>query len=157
MKVDIYIASDDAKPGRADRWIGYLIKAEEGKGYVIRADLLEATSYRAILIAMVAALDRFVRPADITFHLEREWVIGKLIRPVEDGKEKPSVLEGWQENGWKTKRKTTVENKDAWQRLYNKLRVFEHSGAVFSYNKLGKDDPNRDRILFEIERQRKEV
>lgn len=155
MRVDVYVASDDHQPKERERWTGYMVKA--GDKYIVEASNVWATTYKAILITMVLALDRFVRPADITFHLENQWVIGKLIRPMVGGEEKPSVLDNWQENGWKTKRGTKVQNKDDWQRLYNKLRVFENSGAVFSYELLEQEDRNRHRILYEINRQRKEV
>lgn len=153
MKVDIYIASDTQKPKRQDRWIGYLIQAEGlgQRGERIGTSLIEATSFRAILLAMVETLDRFTRPAEITMHIESEWIIGNIKRlPQKDGDPR-SVLEMWQENGWKTARGTEVKNRQEWQRLYNKLRVFEHSGATFAFEKLEKDDKKRIRILRAIE------
>ena len=153
MKVDIYIASDSQKPKRQDRWVGYLIQAEGlgERGERVGVSLIEATSYRAILLAMVETLDRFTRPADITMHIESEWIIGNVRRlPQKEGDPK-STLETWQESGWKTTRGTEVKNKKEWQRLYNKLRVFEHSGAAFTFEKLDKDDKKRKKILSFIE------
>lgn len=154
MKVNIYIANNDKQPGRKDRWIGYLIQAEGygGKGELIDVRPVEATAYRAIIMTIVAALDRFTRPAEITLHVEKDWIIGKLIRPVVNGEKKISTLEEWQANGWRTTRGTEVKNKDDWQRLYNKLRVFEHAGAEFRFVKLNEDDKSRDKILWAIEK-----
>lgn len=107
-------------------------------------------------MTIVEALDRFTRPAEITIHIDCDWILGKLIRPVENGKEKYSVLEEWQENGWKTSRGTVIKNRDEWQRLYNKLRVFENSGAKFHFEKLPEDNRNREKIIYAIEQRRME-
>lgn len=114
---------------------------------------MEATEYRAIITTLVEALDRFTRPAEITVHIENGWVIGRLSR---EGVSENN-LDIWQRNGWKTARGTVVKYKDDWQRLYNKLRVFEQAGGTFKFEVLDKDDENRGRIIHEIERQMKEI
>ena len=150
MKVDIYIASDNRQPRRGDRWTGYLICAEKRDKALISAKLMETTEYRAIITTLVEALDRFTRPAEITVHIENGWVIGRLSR---EGVGENN-LDIWQRNGWKTARGTVVKYKDDWQRLYNKMRVFEHSGAVFHFAPLDKEDKKRERILRLIESKR---
>lgn len=105
-----------------------------------------------MIMTIVEALDRFTRPAEITIHLDSDWILGKLI-VIDDGKR---TLDVWQENGWKTSRGTVIKNRDEWQRLYNKLRVFENSGAKFHFEKLPEDDRNREKIIFIIEQKRRE-
>ena len=150
MKVDIYIASDNRQPRRGDRWTGYLICAEKRDKALISAKLMETAEYRAIITTLVEALDRFTRPAEITVHIENGWIIGRLSR--EGASE--NNLDIWQRNGWKTARGTAVKYKDDWQRLYNKMRVFEHSGAVFHFVPLAKEDKKRERILRLIDSKR---
>ena len=150
MKVDIYVASENLQPKRQDRWSGYIIRAEGSDREVAHADLTFSTAYQSVIMNIVAALDRFTRPAQITIHIDSNFVLGKVVRPIENGKEKPSVLEHWQENGWRTTRKTEVKNRNDWQRLYNKLRVFEQSGGSFAFKLLLLEDPMRDRILRTI-------
>lgn len=153
MKVHIYVAGENGQPRREDRWMGYLIQAEGygSRGERIGTKLMEATAYRAMIIMIVQVLDCFTRPADITLHLENGWIVGNLIRVDQPDGSRKSTLELWQENGWKTKRKTVVKNKDDWQRLYNKLRVFENAGGKFDFVLLEKEDRNRERILQAIE------
>ena len=155
MKVDVYIAAEDKQPKRRERWTGYVIRAEvDGKeAERIGTRFSGATLFNATIMTIVEVLDRFTRPAEITIHLENSWIIGNLTTD-KSGKR---VLDLWQERGWKTTRGAQVKNKDEWQRLYNKIRVFEHSGGVFRFERLDEDSKYRDRILFEIKRQRKEV
>lgn len=159
MKVDIYIAGNNPQPKAEERWMGYLIQAEGygRRGERCGAESLDATSYKATIMMIISVLDHFTRPADITMHIENGWIVGNLIRTKQADKSMKNQLELWQENGWQTKRGTTVKNKDDWQRLYNKLRVFEQAGGNFSFEILEKDDKNRNRIIQEIEKQIKEV
>lgn len=155
MKVDIYIAGNNPQPKAEERWMGYLIQAEGygRRGERCGAESFDATSYKATIMMIISVLDHFTRPADITMHIENGWIVGNLIRTKQADKTMKNTLEKWQENGWKTKRGPTVKNKDDWQRLYNKLRVFEQAGGTFKFEVLDKDDEKRKRIIHEIERQ----
>ncbi len=154
MKVDIYIAEENHQPKKSERWLGYIVEAEGGKGMLEYAEPVEATSYKAMIIMIVKILDRFLRPAEITMHIDNGWIVGNLLRTKQaDGCDR-SVLEHWQESGWKTKRGVEVKNREEWQRLYNKLRVFEQSGGTFQFVYLEKDDRKRGRILSTINDKR---
>lgn len=52
--------------------------------------------------------------------------------------------------------RTPVKNKNEWQRLYNKLRVFEQSGGTFEFVSMQEDDEadcdSRGKIARTIER-----
>lgn len=138
MKVNVYIACDKKTPGEIERWTGVIIQAEGRgrKGEAKAAYNLFATRYVAMADTIVLALDKFTRPADITVFVDCAYVVGKLKRfPQKDGTAK-STLDRWQEGGWITARGTKVEHKDNWQRLYNKLRVFEQAGGTFDYETL---------------------
>ena len=154
MQVDIYVTGNSKRPDSIERWAGYLICAKGNKKEVTAAACYESTLYAAFLMIMVESLDRFTRPADITMHIDNSWIISCLKRPdEEDGK---SLLDKWQENGWLRARGEKLENKDLWQRLYNKLRVFEQSGGTFEFVSMGKEDKtdckNRCKIAQTIER-----
>ena len=148
MKVDIYIADDGIGPAHQERWNGYLITCNGGMVY--GTECSEATKNNAVITTMIAALDRFTRPADITIHIESDWIIGRLIRIEGKDGTPESNLDVWQRNGWKTARGTEVKNRNEWQRLYNKLRVFENSGATFRFVRLEKDDRQYDRVMTVI-------
>ena len=151
MKVDIYIADTGSGPKRQERWTGYLITCNGRMVY--GAECVEATENNAVITTMIAALDRFTRPADITIHIENEWIIGRVTRI--EGKDGPeSNLDIWQRAGWKTARGTEVKNRAEWQRLYNKLRVFENSGASFRFEKLERTDAQYKRVLTVIKNEK---
>ena len=135
-RVDIYIADDGIGPGIQERWGGYMVTC---KGFSIYGTMSSmATENNMIINTMIAALDRFTRPAEITINIESDWIIGRLVRIEGRDGTPESNLDIWQRNGWKTARGTEVKNRNEWQRLYNKLRVFEHSGATFQFVKLDK-------------------
>ena len=141
MQVDIYIAGNSKKPDSVERWIGYLIRARGSRREVTGTASYEATRHESFLMVMVEALDRFLRPADITMHLEDVWVASCLQRISPDGEtEARSLLDRWQESGWRKARGGELENKDLWQRLYNKLRVFEQSGGTFEFVGMSRED-----------------
>lgn len=154
MKVDVYIAADDKQPTKKERRIGYLIRAEVSGRTAEKygTKCVDATLFKGIILTIVEILDRFKRPAEITMHLENSWIIGNLIVD-NNGKR---VIDMWQENGWKTARGTPVKNKNEWQRLYNKLRVFEQSGGTFEYVSMKKENKtdceSREKIAWIIER-----
>ena len=156
MKVNIYIAGDKRTPGEIERWTGVIIQAEGRgrKGEVKDVYNMHATRYVAMAETIVLALNKFSRPADITVYIDCAYVAGKLKRfPQKDGTAK-STLDRWQEGGWITRRGTKVEHKDNWQRLYNKLRVFEQAGGSFDYEKL-EDEEMIGRIENLIETAKK--
>ena len=150
-RVDIYIADDGIGPGIQERWGGYMATC---KGFSIYGSLsLMATQNNMIINTMIAALDRFTRPAEITIHIESDWIIGRLVRIEGRDGTPENNLDIWQRNGWKTARGTEVKNRNEWQRLYNKLRVFEHSGATFQFVKLDKG-ALRDRVMTVIKNEK---
>ena len=135
MQVDIYIAGNSKKPDSVERWIGYLIRARGSRREVTGTASYVTTRHGSFLMVMVEALDRFLRPADITMHIEDVWVASCLQRISPDG-----LLDRWQESGWRKARGGELENKDLWQRLYNKLRVFEQSGGTFEFVGMSRED-----------------
>lgn len=155
MKVDVYIAAEDKQPKRKERWTGYIIRAEMDGKAAERIDtrFTEATLFNAVIMTIVEVLDRFTRPAEITVYLESSWIIGILTA----GNNGKRVLDMWQEGGWMTARGTEVKNRDEWQRLYNKLRVFEHAGGRFHFKKIEDENKYRYRILHAIENSMAEV
>ena len=151
-RVDIYIADDGIGPGIQERWGGYMVTC---KGFSIYGTMSSmATENNMIINTMIAALDRFTRPAEITIHIESDWIIGRLVRIEGRDGIPESNLDIWQRNGWKTARGTEVKNKNEWQRLYNKLRVFEQAGGTFDYEKL-EDEEMIGRIESLIESAKK--
>lgn len=156
--VDIYIASDSRQPKECYRWTGYSIQAKTGSGKIKEstgAMSIFGTAQGTTIVVIIEALERFIRPARITIYTDNSSVNGNVKRFKRKDRDTPvSNLELWQENGWKTSRKTEVANRKDWQRLYNKLRVFEHSGGTFEFEKI--DEQNRERILQLIKSEKEQ-
>lgn len=72
MKVHVYVGSADANPRQKERWVGYIIKMGDHK--VFNAWNIDETYHKTNLIALVEALDRFNRPAEIVIHIQDVWV-----------------------------------------------------------------------------------
>ena len=148
MKVDIYIAVEDRQPKKQDRWSGYIIKSKSSdKAQLVKAVKTFSTTNEAVILTIIEALDRFTRPADITMYMDNSFVAGMASKHQRKDGRIMSDLEIWQENGWRTARKTEVKNRNDWQRLYNKLRVFEQSGGTFDFKSLGDEDPMGWRLM----------
>ena len=151
MKVNIYIAVDDKQPKKKDRWAGYLIEPVGVRSAgVIETRLVQATANNAVITTMIEALDRFTRPADITMYLDSAFVVRTASRFERTDGRMMNDLEVWQEHSWKTARGTDVKNRKEWQRLYNKLRVFEQSRGTFRFVEMERDSNRRERILQAI-------
>ena len=142
MKVNIYIGCDDKRPGFTERWTGVIIQAEGRgrRGEVTDTYSFHATRYVSMTETIVQVLNKFNRPADITIYMDCTYIVGKLKRFQQKDGTSRSTLDRWQEGGWTTRRQTPVKNRVEWQRLYNKLRVFEQSGGTFDYAKLDDEE-----------------
>ena len=155
MKVRIYVGVDDHQPRRKERWAAYIIEAEGHEDTpIIETRCLHATENNAVITMMIAALDRFTRPADIEMQIDSAFVARTATRIERKDGRVMNDLELWQESAWRTARGTEVKNRAEWQRLYNKLRVFEQSRGTFIFEELEKDSRQRDRILRVIESEK---
>lgn len=155
MKVRIYVGVDDHQPRKKERWAAYIIEAEGHEDtHIIDTRCLHATENNAVITMMIAALDRFTRPADIEMWVDSAFVVRTAKRIERKDGRVMNDLDLWQENAWKTARGTEVKNRAEWQRLYNKLRVFEQSRGTFIFEELEKDSRQRDRILRVIESEK---
>ena len=128
MIVDVYVAADDRYPRQRERWAGYLIKMGEHKRFA--AFPIDETYHMANLIALVEALDRFNRPAEIVIHIQDFWVATMVEKNTET----------WQFNGWKNKKHKKIENWQYWQRAYNKLQVLKFNGEKPKFEQLTEED-----------------
>ena len=152
MKVRIYVGVDDHQPRKKERWAAYIIEAEGHEDTpIIDTRCLHATENNAVITMMIAALDRFTRPADIEMMIDSPFVVRTATRIERKDGRIMNDLELWQESAWRTARGTEVKNRAEWQRLYNKLRVFEQSRGTFLFQELARDDKKRERILRAIE------
>lgn len=128
MKVHVYVASGDTQPRQKERWVGYLIKMGEHK--VFDARIIDETYHKANLIALVEALDRFNRSAEIIIHIQDYWVATMIEKNAET----------WQFNGWENKKHEKVKNWEYWQRAYNKLQVLKYEGNLPIFEKLTSEE-----------------
>ena len=128
MKVHVYVGSTDANPRQKERWVGYIIKMGDHK--VFNAWNIDETYHKTNLIALVEALDRFNRPADILIHIQDVWVATMIEKNAET----------WQFNGWTNRDHKKIKNWEYWQRAYNKLQVLKFKGKLPAFEGLTKEE-----------------
>ena len=128
MKVHVYVGSTDANPRQKERWVGYIIRMGDHKVY--GAWNINETYHKSILIALVEALDRFNRPADILIHIQDVWVATMIEKNAET----------WQFNGWTNRDHKKIKNWEYWQRAYNKLQVLKFKGKLPAFEGLTKEE-----------------
>lgn len=128
MKVHVYVASSDANPRQKERWVGYIIKMGDHKVY--NAWNIDETYHKTNLIALVEALDRFNRPAEIVIHIQDVWVATMIEKNAET----------WQFNGWTNRDHKKIKNWEYWQRAYNKLQVLKFKGKLPEFEGLTKEE-----------------
>lgn len=128
MKVHVYVASSDANPRQKERWVGYIIKMGDHK--VFNAWNIDETYHKTNLIALVEALDRFNRPAEIVIHIQDVWVATMIEKNAET----------WQFNGWTNRDHKKIKNWEYWQRAYNKLQVLKFKGELPTFEGLTKEE-----------------
>lgn len=128
MKVHVYVGITDANPRQKERWVGYIIKMGNHKVY--NAWNINETYHKSILIALVEALDRFNRPADILIHIQDVWVATMIEKNAET----------WQFNGWTNRDHKKIKNWEYWQRAYNKLQVLRFNGKLPAFEGLTKEE-----------------
>lgn len=144
MIVDVYVAADDRYPRQRERWAGYLIKMGEHKRFA--AFPIDETYHMANLIALVEALDRFNRPAEIVIHIQDYWVATMLVKNAET----------WQFNGWQNKKHEKVKNWQYWQRAYNKLQVLKFNGEKPQFEQLTPEELQDVMWYIRLEKQKGE-
>lgn len=128
MKVHVYVGSSDANPRQKERWVGYIIKMGDHK--VFNAWNIDETYHKTNLIALVEALDRFNRPAEIVIHIQDVWVATMIEKNAET----------WQFNGWTNRDHKKIKNWEYWQRAYNKLQVLKFNGKLPTFEGLAKEE-----------------
>ena len=105
-KVDIYIKTDNKSLAKKKRWISYVLgtmfcgelKTIEYFGTV------EETLQGAQLTAIVAALKRMKRPAEIVIHVESSFIVNMF----------KNHMAEWAAGGWQS----PLHNKEEWKQLY---------------------------------------
>ncbi|MBR5969080.1 MAG: ribonuclease HI [Lachnospiraceae bacterium] len=68
----------------------------------------KTTNNRMELMAAISALEALNRPCEVTLYADSKYLVDAF---------NEGWIENWQRNGWKTKGKDPVKNKELWERL----------------------------------------
>ncbi len=71
------------------------------------------TNNRMELLAVVEGLRALTRPCRVLVHTDSAYVRNAV---------RNKWIDGWQRNGWRTKAKTAVANRDLWEALLDAMR-----------------------------------
>ena len=120
--VDIYIDTSIKGPKRRHGTYMYIIAMQTDKGTADVGNMdsvSDTTENHITLLALEAALKRIKKPCYLIIHLECSYVAAVL---------RNGWYKAWQENGWKTNRKTDVQDVEKWRAILKSLN--EHAFEV---------------------------
>lgn len=109
MQTDIYISvyPIGSRPS-VKKFIGLI---EGGKTQKYSNGMVIATYHQATLSALITALKRYSKPADIRIHIEDEFV----------AKQFEKNFDAWKENGFLNAKGKPLKNQDEWWAIANLL------------------------------------
>ena len=92
----------------------------------------DSTNNRMELMAAIKALEALKRPCEVELHSDSAYLINAF---------NLGWVKKWQRNGWRTSKKTQVENQALWERLIAMAAVHQiswkkvkgHSGDAFNH------------------------
>lgn len=109
-QVNIYTQTSFRRPKKGSGWYGYVLETEGKNGPVTLTNferVEEVTRHQAELISVCKALERMVKPSEITIFTDSLFVASGF----------NSWLEQWQQNNWTNSRGDPVAYREEWERL----------------------------------------
>ena len=109
MKVDLYIEQNTRAFRKMLRGIGYVLECMGRKGPVTIEGFsaVEATEHAAELTAIKAALNRMIRPAEITIHTEDPYITKNM-----------DLIEELAAGGFRKADGSPLRNQELWVKVY---------------------------------------
>lgn len=108
LKTSVYIEVSSRSPRKTEKRYGYIIEAMQGGHPVTRAGYgsIEGTYHQATLAALIDALKRFNKPAEVHLVTSNGFVLGQF-----------KNLKTWLKNGFTTTKGKPVSNSEEWRRI----------------------------------------
>lgn len=109
--VNIYIETDTTCPRQMRRWFGYVVEYQLKSGDVVTREgfaELTATYNQAVIMAILTALKRLVKPCKITIFTNNAHVTDSITYRLEE----------WAENNFTNPKGESVKNADMWKCLW---------------------------------------
>ena len=138
--VNIFLGQSIQGPTVQKGAYGYFMECLDLKGNIIKTRekyfVTRGTRYRLELLAAIAALQE-LKPVDVSIYMDVEHVA----TCVQKGWAKE-----WSRNGWMTKNRTPVKNRELWQQLEELLErmpsvevfyLMEHEYSLRMFNEMG--------------------
>ena len=109
----VHIYTDGACSGNPGPggWGAVLIYGNHSKE--ISGSVADTTNQRMEMLAAIKALENLKYPCRVQLYSDSAYLVNAF---------RQGWLERWQKNGWRTTKKTSVENQDLWQRLLQLTR-----------------------------------
>ena len=108
--VNIYVQTSFRRPRKGNGWFGYVLETQTRDGPATRTgfELLEDTTrHQAEILSVSKALERMVKPSEITIFTDSLYVAGGF----------RTWVEQWQQNGWVNSRGEPVAYQEEWKKL----------------------------------------
>lgn len=108
MLTMVYIEVSSTSPRRTEKQYGYVLEAVLNGNPVTKAGFgsVEGTYHQATLQAMIAALKRFSKPAEVHVVCANGFVLGQI-----------KNIKAWLKNDFRTTKGKPVANEEEWRQL----------------------------------------
>ena len=109
-QVNIYTQTSFRRPGKGTGWIGYVLETQGRNGPVTLTNFVQledVTRHQAELLSVSKALERMIKPSEITIFTDSLYAAGGF----------NGWLEQWQQNNWQSARGVPVLYREEWERL----------------------------------------
>jgi ribonuclease HI len=114
-------------------WGAVLVSHTPAKRKELSGAEPDTTNNRMELMAAIEALEILKRPCRVALYTDSKYLCEAF---------RKGWLDAWQKNGWKTRSKTPVKNRDLWQRL---LRAAEPHEIDWHWVKGHNEHPGNER------------
>lgn len=108
LKTSIYIEVSSTSPRKTEKRYGFIIEAMQNGHPVTKSGFgsITGTYHQAVLTAMIEALKRFNKPAEVHLICANGFVLGQF-----------KNLKTWLKNGFTTTKGKPVANQEEWRKL----------------------------------------
>lgn len=143
MQVDLYIETDSKSPRTTSGWCGYVLAACKGESiHTIEGfRYVRGTNHQLMLQAIGDAMERIIKPCEITIHTSDRYLQTALEK----------YLPVWKENGFLTTKGEPVKYSALWETIGQQLEQHQIRWEITKAHKYS------TRMRTEIERRKRDV
>ena len=122
LKVQLVIWTDSVTPRETEKEYKYLLASRRGRKY--GDGICMGTFNRAVLTAIIEALNRIEENAEVLIYTDNRYVLSMAAHN----------LKTWEQNEFKTTKGVTVKNEDLWRKIAMKKSAMKLVGKPVGFD-----------------------